>query len=220
MANQRILPVFALLLSSLGVSAQKITPAKVPFVRVRWSATTLHITYQTAKIDHDFSESLPDQSKPEFERFWLHEIHNVRTQRLLEKGGRVYMLLDIEGPSRGPEGASHYCGAGTEKALALFQLDSEGLLDEPQVVNYESCLLTIEPPDASENSGPTPLSSKQPFVKVFTLTRMRGPADPRDFAVNRDLVTVETRFDPLRPERGLVTKEKVEHYKSAAAKPN
>jgi hypothetical protein len=44
---------------------------------------------------------------------------------------------------------------------------------------------------------------------------MRGPADPKDFAVNRDLVTVEARFDPGHPELGLAVKEKVEDYKTA-----
>lgn len=100
--------------------------------------------------------------------------------------------------------------------MALFRFDSEGLLDEPQVVNYESCLLNIGIDDSLEESAPATLSSNESYVKVFSFTRMRGPADPKDFAVNRDSVTVETRFHPLHPELGLVTKEKVEDYKSSA----
>jgi len=187
-------------------TAQKPGPSpKVPFVRVRWSDTTLHITYQGKIVDHDFRESAPDEDRPEYRRFWPGAIDTVKTQRLFENDGQVFMLLDVRGPSRGPEAAGSYCGAGEEKALVLFHLDSDGLLEEPQVVNYESCLYTIgAPDDSSEDASPASSSSKQLVVKMFSFTRMRGPADPKDFAVNRDLVTVEARFDPGHPKLGLL----------------
>jgi len=215
--SYRVVFVLAIVLVCSAVGrAQKPDPSpKLPFVRVRWSDTTLHITYQGKKIDHDFRESAPDPDVPEYKRFEPSTINTVKTQRLLEKGGQVFMLLDLRGPSRGPEAAMSYCGAGEEKALALFHLDSDGLLEEPQVVNYESCLYTIGDPDDSEDATPASPSAREPFAKVLSFTRMRGPADPKDFAVNRDLVTVEARFDPRHPELGLAVKEKVEDYKTA-----
>jgi hypothetical protein len=211
MRAQWILSLLVLLpFSPVGVLGQTAS-AKVPYVRVRWSGATLHITYQTAKIDHDFSEPAADQSQPEYASLFLFAIDKVRTQRLLEKDGKVYMLLDIEGPSRGPAGANSQCGAGTERALALFRFDSEGLLEEPAVVSYESCFLNIGLEDSSDDSSLTSLNSKEPFVKEFSLFRVSGPA-------KQDLqrVTVDARFDPLHPEFGLVTKEEVGNYKSPA----
>lgn len=199
MATLQILyPVWLLVLFGLAASAQKTAIGKVPFVRVRWTAATLHITYEKTKIDHDFRESPPDQSKPEYERFWLSGIDKVRTQRLLEKDGKVYMLLDIEGPSVG--GGNSNCGAGTEKALVLFRFDAEGLLEEPRVANYESCFLTIGQGDFAEGPGTTLISSRQPFVQIFSFMR-QGRSDALD------PVTVEARFDPVHPELGLVIKE-------------
>jgi hypothetical protein len=220
--SYRVVSVLAMVLASSAiVRAQKPNPSpKLPFVRVRWSDTTLHITYQGKKIDHDFRESAPGPDVPEYKRFEPSTIATVKTQRLFEKEGQVFMLLDVRGPSRGPEAAMSYCGAGEEKALVLFHSDSDGLLEEPQVVNYESCLYTIgDPDDSSEDATPASPGAKQPFVKVLSFTRMRGPADPKDFAVNRDLVTVEARFDPNHPEQGLATQEKVEDYKAAIHSP-
>ena len=207
--------VVALISPAAGV-AQKASSPRVPFVRVRWSDTTLHITYQGKKIDHDFRESEPDQDGPEYRKFQPGGIGRVKTERLLQKNGQVFMLLDVQGSSRGPEAAGGYCGAGEEKALVMFHMDSDGLLEEPQVLTYESCLYTIGSPDDSSNEGSSPaLSSRQALVKVFSFTRMRGLADPKDFAVNRDMVTVEVQFDPGHPELGLVAKEKAEDYKTA-----
>ena len=211
MAARRILyPVCCLLFFGLAVSAQKTAADKVPFVRVRWTAATLHITYQKTKIDCDFLESPPDQSKPEYERFWFREIDEVRTRRLLEKDGKVYLLLDIEGPSVG--GGNANCGAGTEKALALFRFDSEGLLDEPRVINYESCFQTIGQGDSPEEHSATPISSKQLFVKVFSFMRQRR-------ADELDPVTVEVSFDPVHPELGLLMKESGEGSKAPTNRP-
>ena len=220
MAIRDLFPALAFLLlcPASGAAQTGVPQLKVPFVRVRWSGTTLHVTYQAQKIDHDFRDARPNQSKPEYEQFSPYQIESVKTQRLLEKDGTVYMLLDLRGPSRGPEAASSYCGAGTEKALVLLKMDFEGLLEEPQVVNYESCLMTIGTDAEEDDSQSLSPSSTQPIVKVVSFTRMGGPADPKDFATNRNLVTLEIRFDPARPEAGLATKEKVEDYKTATSK--
>jgi len=194
--NLSFLALLALLSISRWTAAQ--AALKTPFVRVRWSEATLHITFQTARIDHDFRESDPNLSKPEYERFWLAWIDAAHTRRLLEKGGRVYMLLDVEGPSVG--GGNANCGAGTEKALGLFVFDSEGLFEEPRVINYESCFQNIgqeDVPGYKEEPSSTPMSSRQSFVQAFSLRR-EGQPDP---------ITVEVKFDPLHPELGLIVKE-------------
>jgi len=188
--------------------------SKVPFVRVRWNETTLHITYLGKQIEHDVSTN---------GNFVGVAIRKVTTQRLFESNGQLFMLLDVEGPSRGPTAAMGYCGAGEEKALVLFRMDADGLLVEPQVVNYESCFRSIESLDDQESEGerkdtkPAPITSHTPVEKGFTYTRLRGPADPKDYAANREWVTVEVTFDPVHPELGLVTKEYVVGHKTSAS---
>ena len=215
--NRTAVLLFAALMHSGLAAAQKPTSSSnVPFVRVRWSDAVLHITYRGKKIDHDFHQSGRNENGPEYKRFWPSAIESVRTQRLLEKDSKVFVLLDVQGRSRGPEAANSYCGAGKEKALVLLQLGSEGFLQQPQAVSYESCLYTIgDLEDSAEDLSPPARSSQEPVVKVFSLTRMRGPADPKDFAANRDMVTVEVKFDPAHAELGLLATEKVEDYKAA-----
>ncbi len=51
-------------------------------------------------------------------------VDTVKTDYLAEKQNVVYMILDVRGPSRGPQAAMSYCGAGTEGAIGLARVQN------------------------------------------------------------------------------------------------
>src|ERR1700760_2481914 len=72
-------------------------------------------------------------------------IGSAKLQSAKEKGGFIYLLLDVTGPSRGrrPQ-AMGYCGAGEESNLIWVKLGSDWKKETSQSLLYESCLESLE----------------------------------------------------------------------------
>jgi hypothetical protein len=124
--------VLILLLTATASASEK------PFVRVRWKGSELRITYKDKLMTYDYGD--PNDAG----HFFLYAIDKAHTDYLDEKDHVVYMILDVQGPSRGPEGAMSQCGAGTEAAKILFALNSAGEVKPPQALLYASCYQNIE----------------------------------------------------------------------------
>jgi hypothetical protein len=69
-----------------------------------------------------------------------HGIDSAEVLSATALGGEYFLLLDAQGPSRGPESATGYCGAGREAYLLWFRLGPALVPLEAAVEPYESCL--------------------------------------------------------------------------------
>ena len=107
------------------------------------------------------------------------------------------MILDVEGPSRGPEGASSQCGAGTEAAKILFVFDGNGEARSPEIVLYSSCYQNLEP----DMDGLSAISDEHRVAIAKFNTSLPGR---QDHVVTK---TVTKWFDPQNPKQGIATSE-------------
>ena len=174
-----------LLLTTVSFGSEK------PFVRVRWKGSQLRISYKNKLMAYDYGDSA-DAPEP-----FLYAIDKVRTVYLVEKDNVVYMILDVEGPSRGPEGSNAQCGAGTEAAKILFVFDSQGEAQAPESVLYNSCYKNLEP----DEDNLTPIGSANRVAIAKFNTYLPG----HDNHVITKSVT--TWFDPQSPKHGFTTTE-------------
>ena len=106
------------------------------------------------------------------------------------------MILDVEGPSRGPEGAMSQCGAGTEVAKILFEFDSQGEVQTPGIVLYNSCYNNLEP----DVDNLTAISTEHKLAIAKFKTYLLG--------YNHVIMKSVTEwFDPQNPKQGFTTTE-------------
>lgn len=173
----------------LALATSTLFAAEKPFVRVHWKGSTVRITYKEKLMEYNYG--VPDESG----RFLVYVVDTVKTEYLTEKQNVVYMILDVRGPSRGPQSAMSYCGAGTEGAKILFTFDRQGEIKPPQISIYESCYLTLEPmmDDLQLANGERALAKFEMY-----------PAAPAGHSIIKDVVK---RFDPEHPEAGITSNE-------------
>ena len=174
----------------LFISASLFASQK-PFVRVRWKGGELRITYKNKLMTYDYRD--PNDTRSLF----LHTINKVTTDYLAEKDNVVYMILDVSGPSRGPESAMGQCGAGTESAKILFAFDANGEIKPPQIVLYESCYQTLE---AEMDDLPEPDSTHGNALAKFEAY----PPAPSGHLIAKSVVNY---FNPKHPEAGITSVE-------------
>jgi hypothetical protein len=144
---KRIVAISALILRFLAPSLA----AEKPFVRVRWKSEQFRITYKTAVMTYDLQAGDEMMTGSVYSKLFMAQINKITTDYLEEKNGVVYMVLNIEGSSRGEEGAMGQCGAGEEKGKGLFVFNETGELKAPVFVVNESCFNTIEPTLSTTN---------------------------------------------------------------------
>ncbi|HEY6181371.1 MAG TPA: hypothetical protein VIW67_03945 [Terriglobales bacterium] len=173
----------------LALTTATLFATEKPFVRVRWKGSTVRITYKEKLMVYNYG--VPDGGSG----LLLYAVDTVKTEYLAEKQNVVYMILDVRGPSRGPQAAMSYCGAGIEGAKILFTFDRQGEVKPPQVVMYESCYLTLEPmmDDLQLANGERALAKFEMY-----------PAAPAGHSITKDVVK---RFDPEHPEAGVTSSE-------------
>lgn len=158
--------------------------AEQPFVRVRWKGAELRITYKKKLMTYDYGDP------QDLRELFLYTIDKVRTDYLAEKNNVIYMILDVEGPSRGPEGSNSYCGAGTEAAKIWFAFDAEGEVEEPKIALYDSCYKNLEADreDLTDTSGEygtaiakydASLLGSQDHVIIESITLWFNPENPK-----------------------------------------
>jgi hypothetical protein len=99
-------------------------------------------------------------------------------------GRDSFVLIDVKGPSRSPDAAMHYCGAGTEEALVWLKLDDFGAVTASATLLYASCFRSIED-SVPEWGGP-----KHAQLRVHVA----------DFHENTQR---DALYDRERPENGL-----------------
>jgi hypothetical protein len=173
-----------------------------PFVRVRWKEAELRIVYKGKTITYDFGS--PEGLSPEtkYQRLFLAAMDKVTTDYLEQKDGVVYMILDIQGPSRGREAASSQCGAGSEQAKALFVFDQDGEVKAPTFVLYESCLVNIY---ADSTHFKSPIDALGMSLAKIQFIRSPQPIDRKNPTRGAQLIVVHAAFDPAHPESGIKT---------------
>lgn len=62
----------------------------------------------------------------DYSQLFMAQINKITTDYLDQRNGTVYLLLNIEGNSRGQEAAMGQCGAGEEKAKGFFVFKKRG----------------------------------------------------------------------------------------------
>lgn len=101
---------------------------------------------------------------------------------LTRKGGLVYLLLRVCGPSKAKPD-DHECGAGTECDLVWVKLDESWRKLDAKSVRYDSCWAPI-------------MSDEGPKVSGRTVTL--------EYENLRDNTRHEVTYDADKPEEGLV----------------
>ena len=114
--------VLVALLTAASFAAEK------PFVRVRRKGSSLNITYKTAVMTYDLQTGNAGSG---YGGLFMAQIKKASTDYLEEKNDVVYMVLNIEGFSRGEGGAMGYCGAGAEKGKGLFVFNEKKEMKAP-----------------------------------------------------------------------------------------
>jgi hypothetical protein len=122
----------------------------------------------------------------------MYAIEKAETVKLLEQAGVVYLLVHVEGPSRSPEMAMHYCGAGSEEALALFAFNRSGEVKAPEFVVTRSCWQTIDEADADFHS---PLDEHLVGDLEYVASSSAGGR-------LNEIIDVHVAFDPDHPDAG------------------
>jgi hypothetical protein len=168
----------------LALLAAPDAGSTAPFVRMRWHDTSLMLTWEGRSLHYDVAE------------IGLYDIDKAKTVSLLEKAGVVYLLVHVEGPSRGPKGAMHQCGAGTEAGLALLAFDRHGQVKKPEFVVTESCWQDIYGDD--DVTFKTALDTHLVGAISYIDHQRLGDAGAGD-----QRVMVHIAFDPEHPELGL-----------------
>lgn len=177
--------LFVFFISASVFASQK------PFVRVRWKGGELRIAYKNKLMTYDYSD--PNDGRSLF----LYAIDKVTTDYLAEKDNVVYMILDVTGPSRGPESSMGQCGGGTEAAKILFAFNADGEIKPPQIVLYASCFQTLE---AEMDNLPKPDSTHGNPVAKFEAY----PPAPSGHLIFKSIVNY---FNPEHPEAGITSTE-------------
>jgi hypothetical protein len=129
-------------------------------------------------------------------QLFLYAIDKVKTDYLVEKDNVVYMILDVEGSS-GPQGSIAQCGAGTEAAKILFEFDSQGEVQTPEIVLYNSCYKNLEP----DMDNLTAISTEHRVAITKFTTYLPGSDD---HVITK---SVSKWFDPQNPKHGFTTTE-------------
>ena len=131
-----------LLLGSVWSSAQQ----KVPLgsrLKLHWHASSVRFTEDGRP--HEIS------IKGLFDAV---ELESVKLQSATESKGFMYLLLDVEGPSKLPRD-NHECGAGSESNLVWLKLDLEWKLLDSKSFRYDSCWASISAIDPPTWKGDT-----------------------------------------------------------------
>ena len=181
----RLILISFLLLTTSSFASEK------PFVRVRWKNSKLLISYKNKQMTYNYGDP------KNIGGLFLYAIDKVKTEYLAENDAVVYMILDVQGPSRGPEGAMSQCGAGTEAAKILFAFNSNGEMREPKIALYQSCWKTVE--SDMEDSEVTNAIEEMTVAKFETYI-----AGSRGHVITKSVLT---RFDPENPKQGFISTE-------------
>jgi hypothetical protein len=95
------------------------------------------------------------------------ELQSVKLQSATESRGFMYLLLDIEGPSKLPRD-NHECGAGSESNLVWLKLDLEWKVLDAKSFRYDSCWASISMIDPPRWEGDTLTVSTENKVVTYS----------------------------------------------------
>ena len=98
------------------------------------------------------------------------ELKSVKLQSATESKGFVYLLLDVDGPSKLPRD-NHECGAGNESNLVWLKLDPEWKLLDSKNFRYDSCWASISAIDLPRWEGNTLTVTTENKVVTYSYKR-------------------------------------------------
>jgi len=161
------------LVGAISVAQQSASPVPLGArLKLRWHGSTVYL--REGNDSHELS--LRDQ-------FHAVQLDKVTLQSAKEAGDFIYLLLDVNGPSKVP-GDSHQCGAGMESDLIWLKLSKDWKVLNAKNFHYDSCWATISADDPPKWEGDTLR------VSVYAVTSGTG----------RTLVAT---YSYKRPEEGL-----------------
>ena len=184
MHSIRILALVASLLPA-AILAQQAQPLGAQ-LRVRWK--DFNIIVMKDGVKHAFGVD---------KEFAGGSIESVKLLSAKAAGDFIYLLFDVAGPSRGPEGAAKECGAGTERSLIWMKLDAAWNKVGSQSFAIESCWDA-----ASLDSEGAPLTFTGPDL-VARGTTFRAPPDKENTMGSHKWMHYEIKYSIKHPENGL-----------------
>ena len=98
------------------------------------------------------------------------ELDSVKLQSATQSKGFIYLLLDVEGPSKLPRD-SHECGAGSESNLVWLKLDLDWKVLSANKFRYDSCWASISAIDPPLWAGDTLTVTTENKVVTYSYRR-------------------------------------------------
>ena len=95
------------------------------------------------------------------------ELERVKLQSAIESKGFMYLLLDVEGPSKLPRD-NHECGAGNESNLIWLKVGQAWKLLDAKSFRYDSCWASISMIDPPRWEGDTLIVASDNQVATYS----------------------------------------------------
>ncbi len=124
-----------LCLGLLAFAAVAIAQNPSPRLRVTWKDTVITVR----RGDRAIAIPMPGEI--------ANYQANVKVLFIRQAQGSLYVLFEIEGPSKEPGRENEYCGAGKERGIFLAEITSAWKLGRSQAFQSESCWNDVEEND-------------------------------------------------------------------------
>jgi hypothetical protein len=147
-----------------------------PRLRVTWKDTVITVR----RGDHAIAIPMPEQI--------ANYQANVKVLFIRQTTQSLYILFEIEGPSKEPGRENEQCGKGIERGIFLAEITSDWKLGRSQALQTESCWDGVEENDRKYD----------PKLETLLL-------DVSDY---RQKMTRTLSYDNHFPQRGLQIKER------------
>jgi hypothetical protein len=167
-------------------------------LRVRWNGFNIIVIKDGTKHSFDVSKDING---------W--NLTSIKLLSAKESDNFIYLLFDLDGNSRSPEAAMHYCGAGVERSLVWVKLDQAWKKADSRSFVIESCFNNAE---LDELESPLTFKGSELIANGSTM-RYPGRED-----MSNNVWRYEIKYSYKHPEAGLQIK--LELMKKETSHPN